>query len=405
MKARPIDIDAEELMINALALRSFGHFELALAQSLAAVDASNGREDMVVQAAELMRQCGKADRAAVFLQSWISKSPSSSQWLAELGGILRQLGRDREAIASYEQALQVDPVCPIATTGLVHLLIECGRPREAVNHLMQVAARLDEPLALFLSAASRLACSGYRDAAETVLVKVNQMEPDNVEVKHMTGSIRKDARLAQASPEYVRSLFDRNAPFYDASLQKLCNTGPETIRRVVESWNTDRTASLRILDAGCGTGLCGPCLRPYAARLVGVDLSTEMLRLARGRACYDELILGDLLELESLCGRVFDLIVCSDVLVYFGRLDQVLAVMRRCLRENGSLILTVEKGPEWTNSPDYEIQPTGRYKHTARYLRTALLEAGFRDVPVVRENILRYENQVPVDSLTVVSFS
>ena len=37
----------------------------------------------------------------------------------------------------------------------------------------------------------------------------------------------------------------------------------------------------RVLDAGCGTGLCGPLLRPYAKRLVGVDLSSGMLERAR----------------------------------------------------------------------------------------------------------------------------
>jgi len=35
-----------------------------------------------------------------------------------------------------------------------------------------------------------------------------------------------------------------------------------------------------VLDAGCGTGLCGPILRPYAAGLVGVDLSEGMLKVA-----------------------------------------------------------------------------------------------------------------------------
>ena len=39
--------------------------------------------------------------------------------------------------------------------------------------------------------------------------------------------------------------------------------------------------ALDILDAGCGTGLCGPLLAPYARRLVGVDLSDGMLKHAR----------------------------------------------------------------------------------------------------------------------------
>ena len=38
---------------------------------------------------------------------------------------------------------------------------------------------------------------------------------------------------------------------------------------------------LEIVDAGCGTGLLAPHLRPYARRLVGVDLSPKMLEKAR----------------------------------------------------------------------------------------------------------------------------
>ncbi len=53
-------------------------------------------------------------------------------------------------------------------------------------------------------------------------------------------------------------------------------------------------ASLAVLDAGCGTGLCAPWLVPYAHRLVGVDLSQAMLDKAAARACYDELAKADL---------------------------------------------------------------------------------------------------------------
>ena len=38
-----------------------------------------------------------------------------------------------------------------------------------------------------------------------------------------------------------------------------------------------------MLDAGCGTGLCGPLIAPHARRLVGVDLSGQMLAHARER--------------------------------------------------------------------------------------------------------------------------
>ena len=42
----------------------------------------------------------------------------------------------------------------------------------------------------------------------------------------------------------------------------------------------EASRSLDVLDAGCGTGLCGPLVAPYARRLVGVDLSERMLARA-----------------------------------------------------------------------------------------------------------------------------
>ncbi len=402
MKAELIATDADTLIINALALRSVGQIVEALAQSLAAVDASDGREDAVLLAAEMMRQCGKVERAAAFLRAWIDERPSSGEWLASLGTTLRQLGRNSAAIASYEQALLVDPCCQSASSGLALLLIECGRPTYAANYLMQTAAVVEEPLYYLLGAATILAFSGFPDLAESFLVKADEMDPGNEEVKYMAAAIRKEVPQVQASPEYVRSLFDRHASSFDVNLHKLGYAGPEIVRKTVESLITDRATRLNVLDAGCGTGLCGPCLRPFAARLVGVDISTEMLRLAHGRACYDELVTLDLMDAESEFGPDFELIVCSDVLIYFGQLDRVLAVLRRCLRKKGFLILTVEKSSEVADSPGYEMQPTGRYKHAASYLRSTLLEVGFSDVPVMMEDVLRYENRVPVNSFTVV---
>ena len=60
--------------------------------------------------------------------------------------------------------------------------------------------------------------------------------------------------------------------------------GPERIAELVSAVMGDRRG-LDILELGCGTGLCGIHLRPRAARLVGIDLSPEMVGLrARARA-------------------------------------------------------------------------------------------------------------------------
>ena len=63
--------------------------------------------------------------------------------------------------------------------------------------------------------------------------------------------------------------------------------------------------SLDVLDAGCGTGLCGPLVAPYARRLSGVDLSAGMLARAKEKNVYDALVQGELTEyLRGQHGRV-----------------------------------------------------------------------------------------------------
>ena len=58
--------------------------------------------------------------------------------------------------------------------------------------------------------------------------------------------------------------------------------------------------ALDVLDAGCGTGLCGPLLAPYARRLVGVDLSARHARRRRSeKGVYDELVKGELTALPA----------------------------------------------------------------------------------------------------------
>jgi predicted TPR repeat methyltransferase len=49
-----------------------------------------------------------------------------------------------------------------------------------------------------------------------------------------------------------------------------------------------------VLDAGCGTGLCGAILAPFARRLVGVDLSEGMLAHAKAKNVYHELVKAEL---------------------------------------------------------------------------------------------------------------
>src|SRR4029450_3384975 len=98
----------------------------------------------------------------------------------------------------------------------------------------------------------------------------------------------------RASDAYIEKTFDSFAASFDSKLAKLSYRAPELITEMLKRPGLPPSKSLDILDAGCGTGLCGPLLAPYARRLVGVDLSERMLAQARTRGVYDELVKGEL---------------------------------------------------------------------------------------------------------------
>src|SRR5439155_27388275 len=124
-----------------------------------------------------------------------------------------------------------------------------------------------------------------------------------------------------------------------------------------------------ILDAGCGTGLCGEHVRPFARRLVGVDLSLEMLKRAGVRKLYDDLILGELTAFVGAAPAAWDLVVSADTLVYFGDLAPVMAAALRGLRPGGHLVFTVDRASEAEAPLGLRIIPHGGYSHTGADVR------------------------------------
>ena len=67
------------------------------------------------------------------------------------------------------------------------------------------------------------------------------------------------------------TVFDRFAASFDNNLKNLGYRAPELAATALRS-HVGEQATLDILDAGCGTGLCGPLLRPLCRRLTGVDM-------------------------------------------------------------------------------------------------------------------------------------
>jgi predicted TPR repeat methyltransferase len=192
-------------------------------------------------------------------------------------------------------------------------------------------------------------------------------------------------------------MFDRFSDSFDEQLvEQLDYRAPSLVGEMLGRLFASDGASLDILDAGCGTGLCAEHLRSFARTLTGVDLSTGMLEKASRRGGYDQLREGELTAFLEQNPASYDAVVSADTLVYIGELDPVMKAAKRALRPGGILVFTTECG----EGDGYSIGPHGRYSHSERYLRRVLDRAGF-EITDIGSDILRTEATRPVKGYLV----
>lgn len=197
----------------------------------------------------------------------------------------------------------------------------------------------------------------------------------------------------RASNAYISSIFDDFAASFDSKLALLQYHAPQLVTTALASRYADARNALDVADAGCGTGLCGPLLAPWAKRLVGVDLSSGMLDKARQRAVYTELHHMELCQFLGGQPQTFDVVVSADTLVYFGDLTAVLAACQHSLRCGGHAFFTVEALLD--DALAHRLAPHGRYAHSRSHLRAAAQAAGLA-MRAIDPHTLRTERGEPV---------
>lgn len=209
------------------------------------------------------------------------------------------------------------------------------------------------------------------------------------------------AALGQEPPpdrlpdDVVLYLFDRNAGAYEFSMEELAYCIPETLLPMLAAEKGPARGDLDVLDLGCGSGLCGSLLRPFSRRLVGIDLSPEMLKLARAKDTYDELIEGEILgSLASQEAGSVDAVVAASVVLYFGALEPFAEAVARVLRPTGTFVFDVEEGVGMKAA----FHAAGRFTHGRELIEqvfAAPLFSGLR----VSEVVMPGEAGKPVGAL------
>lgn len=410
LAAEPSQVDA--LHFLGLCRHHRGAQEEGIALVERALALAPGNADARSNLGNMLAARGRLAEAAAAYRQVLSLYPDHVNALANLGSVLRRRGDLAAAEAALRRALALAPEHAEAHHNLANLLRATDRDDEALESFSRALALRPYDGDAYRGAGALLYANGRIDEALAIYRRWLEVDPESSSARHMVAACSGGAAAApeRASDEFVRQTFGRFADGFDEILTRLGYRAPALVAAAVRAAVGEPAGGLEVLDAGVGTGWCGPSLRPYARHLAGVDLSPEMLRKARerrveggadARPVYDELVEGELTAFLGARARAYDLIISADTLVYFGALAEVLQAAAAALRPGGCLLFTVERGSD-DLAGGFCLNPHGRYSHAEPYLRAALAAAGFAP-PLIERAILRHENKLPVEGLVVTA--
>ena len=347
----------------------------------------------VLLAQKRLEEAAEAYRSAIALQ------PGHADAHCNLGVVLRALGDPANAEIAYRRAIEADPRHREAYNNLANLLASQGRNEEAITCYYATASLGPMSQETRRLIAIAFCLTGRPDKAVEIVQEWLRDEPGDPVAQHMLAACSGADVPQRASNDYIQETFDGFANSFDAKLAQLEYRAPGLVAAAL-SRHSNSASGLSCLDAGCGTGLCGPLIASFAERLIGVDLSARMLEHALNRGVYDELVKAELTAYLASRPADFDVIVSADTLVYFGGLEDVVSAAARALRPGGLLIFTVEEAKD--DDAGHRLNPHGRYSHGRSYVRRVLEDAGLAAIEMDAA-VLRQEGGKPVDGLVVTA--
>ena len=234
---------------------ALGHLDQAASSYARATRLRSGLDHRAFEVQHRAAGCGQAWRSQCLLRLGTRAPASAGRGLLPAREWVPGARRPDAAMARYREALSLD-------SGYAH-------QHYARGVSLQVRGRRSD--------AMRMGEMGLT------------LKPDDPELAYSLQAIEGASSPARAPDDFITEHFDRFAETFDSVPEgKLRYCIPRHLFDAMRR-TAGKSDALDVLDIGCGTGLCGPLLRPLARLLVGIDLSPKMVDKARERGVYDGL--------------------------------------------------------------------------------------------------------------------
>ncbi len=273
----------------------------------------------------------------------------------ELGSQFADEGKLFDAVFRFKVVLMLNRDYPHAWYNLGSCYFRMGKAKEAVEALREALRR----------------------------------DPTNIRARFMLASLAPESLSADQRPtrmprEMVEPFFAANAAQYDL---REAAAGYQAGAVVYELVKPLASATPRVLDVGCGTGIVARPWRAAATEVVGVDFTPEMLAFAdkathAEKKLFDRLVEADIEALPDTLGQ-FDLALMVNVSQFVGEMTRLIPVMTQHLAPGGMLVMTLAP---YAGSGGFGLAAaTGQFGHQPAYVKAL---AGSSGLALIKETSL-----------------
>lgn len=384
LQGRP---DSAEVLNNrGHALFAVQRYEEAVADVERALQLSPNFPDALYHRGLMLQHEKKWEEALAFYTRAVQLRPHYVQVLERQAYVMHQLKKSpQDCIATLDTALSADPHHVSVLTARAGFLVGIRLLSEALQDYDRAIELAPNDAKIHADRGETLLKLNRPEEAILALQKALALGGDQEQLRYTLASLGQAETPESAPVAYVVSLFDWYADRFDDHLQGTLkyDTPKLLCQRVSE---LVPSGLLDVLDLGCGTGLCGPFLKPVARTLTGVDLSSNMLEMARKRGLYDDLVCSDLTQFLAPQQAAYDLVIATDVFIYVGALEAVFKATQKALRPAGLFAFSFEVA----EGPDLVLRASRRYAHSVNYVQRLASQHGFAvlslEPSVIRED-------------------
>ena len=171
------------------------------------------------------------------------------------------------------------------------------------------------------------------------------------------------------STEFVKARFNTNSNRYQQEVFDSDYHKGELSSLVSEVSNLIQKRSVtNLLELGCGSGVAAEQIARLDLHIVGVDVSENMISIAREKNLYDELYCSEIEDfLVEQQHQKIELAFACSVIQFFDevKLNNLFDLMRRILTDDGIFVFTFDVCPNGTR-----INQKLFMEHSLQFIKT-----------------------------------